>query len=73
MHHYLSKVDWLAELNDHLGKLGCRLQMMFDRDMVLVEEDWANGRNPEDVAEAIANGTHARIEIKPTHAETEQP
>lgn len=73
MHHHLSKPDWLDELNAELSKRDQRRTLDFDRDFVLVEEDWANGREPEDVAEAIAAGTHARIDSKPTHAETEQP
>lgn len=47
MHHFLSKPDWLAELNEDLAKRNVRTALVFDRDFVLVELDWLNGRNPE--------------------------
>lgn len=72
MHHHLSRPDWLEDLNTELAKRGQRNILDFDRDFVLVEEDWANGRDPEDVANAIAAGTHARLEPKPQPA-TAQP
>lgn len=61
MHHFLNKPDWLAEINEYLPKHNCRLVLDFDQHFVFVENDWLNGREPEDVAEAIATGTHTHL------------
>jgi hypothetical protein len=68
MHHHLSRPDWLEDLNTELAKRGLRNVLGFDRDFVLVEEDWANGRYPEDVAGTIADGKHGHVEPKPFNA-----
>lgn len=61
MHHYLSKPDYLQEINEAMTTIGpVRRWLTFDQDFVLVEEDWANGVAPEDVARRIAEGTHSR-------------
>lgn len=67
-----SKPEWLDDLNTQMQKRGLRNLLTFDRDFVLVEEGWSNGREPEDVADAIAAGTHRHVEPKPIHVETEQ-
>ncbi len=64
MHHWMSKPDWLEELNSDLHKLSAGKQPSIPfEDFVLVEEDWALGRQPEDVARTIWEGTHRRIHI----------
>lgn len=63
MHHFLSKPDWLAELNEDLAKRNVRTALVFDRDFVLVELDWLNGRNPDDVADTIAAGEHKLVRL----------
>lgn len=63
MHHYLSKPDWLTELNEDLAKRNVRTALDFDRDFVLVELDWLNGRAPEDVADTIAAGEHKLVRL----------
>lgn len=61
MHHWMSKPDWLDELNDELRKRGSATVLDFDQHFVLVEEDWACGRDTEDVARRIAEDQHERI------------
>lgn len=61
MHNPLTRPQWLQELNDELGRLGVRMSFMFDRDFVLVEEDYLNGEHTDDVARRIAEDTHPRI------------
>lgn len=61
MHHFLSKPDWFADVNEALGKLGFPLILDFDQHFVLVENDWLSGYEPEDVAEKIAHGQHQRV------------
>lgn len=59
MHHYLSKLDYLEEVQDELAERGAlRRDLNFDTDFVLIEEDWANGVSPEDVARRIYEGAH---------------
>jgi hypothetical protein len=65
MHHFLSKPDWLEDLNTDLAKRNVRIALDFDRDFVLVANDWASGFEPEDVADAIAAGTHKHIPLRP--------
>lgn len=59
MRHELSKREYLTELNNELGKLGGK-PLDFDAHIVLVEEDWACGREPEDVARRLVEGAHLR-------------
>lgn len=66
MRHPLSKTDYLAELNSELAKRST-LVLDFDTHMVLVEEDWACGRAPEEVAQRIAEGSHLRVEYFKFH------
>lgn len=59
MHHYLSKPDYLEEVNQELHKRGqVRRFFTFDDHFVLMEEDWSNGVAPEDVARRIHEGVH---------------
>jgi hypothetical protein len=62
MHHYLSKPDYLAEVNEYLAKASTSTRLDFDSHMVLIEEEWANGCEPEDVARRILEGGHLRWE-----------
>lgn len=62
MHHWMSKPDWLDELNEDLAKRNVRIKLDFD-DFVLVENDWVLGREPEDVADTIANGEHSNVHL----------
>jgi hypothetical protein len=62
MRHELSKTDYLAELNKELAKRSTMV-LDFDTHMVLVEEDWACGREPEDVALRISEGSHTAFEV----------
>ena len=61
MRHFLPRAEWLEELNDTLSRRNSSTVLDFDAHFVLVEEQWALGAEPEDVAEAIANGTHPRF------------
>lgn len=54
MHHYLSKEDWLSDVNE-------RLRIRRDGDIPfrlfhLVQLNWEAGQRPEDVAEALNRG-----------------
>ena len=69
MHHFLSKPDWLEELNEDLGKRNVQLSIEWT-DFVLVENDWASGRNPEDVADTIAAGQHKLVRLGPADTNT---
>lgn len=69
MHHFLSKPDWLEELNEDLAKRNVRTRIEWN-DFVLVENDWASGRNPEDVADTIAAGEHSHVHLAVTDIET---
>jgi hypothetical protein len=60
MRHELSKTDYLAELNKELAKRSTMV-LDFDTHMVLVEEDWMCGREPEDVAVRIIEANHERV------------
>lgn len=60
MHHFLSKPDWLEELNDDVKKRGSSRTITWD-EFVLVENDWASGRAPEDVADDIVAGNHKHV------------
>ena len=63
MHHFLSKPDWLEELNEDLAKRNVRSRIEWT-DFVLVENDWASGRAPEDVADDIAAGNHRHVHLQ---------
>lgn len=69
MHHFLSKPDWLEELNEDLGKRNVQLSIEWT-DFVLVENDWASGRNPEDVADTIAADQHKLVRLGPADTNT---
>ena len=58
MHHFLSRPDWLTDVNDAIAKHGRKIALDFDEHWVLVENDWASGYEPEDVGEKIAKGEH---------------
>jgi hypothetical protein len=62
MRHELPKTDYLAELNKELAKRSTMV-LDFDTHMVLVEEDWACGRAPEDVAMRIVEANHPRVTV----------
>lgn len=62
MHHFLSKPDWLEEVNEYLGKRGWQRNIPLS-DFVLVENDWLSGYEPEDVAAAIAKNRHKNFPI----------
>ena len=61
MHHFLSRPDWLTDLNTDLAKRGSTIVLDFDRDWVKVEGEWASGFEPEDVADAIVSGSHKHV------------
>ena len=63
------RTDWLAELNDDLAKRGVTKSIPFE-DFVLVENDWATGRYPEDVADDIVAGKHRHV--KPNIAQAHE-
>lgn len=69
MHHFLSKPDWLADLNEDLAKRGVKQAIPFS-DFVRVEADWASGREPEDVADTIAAGEHRYVHLVAADIET---
>ena len=69
MHHFLSRPDWLEDLNLDLAKLGVKREIPF-ADFVLVENDWLSGREPEDVAAKIAAGDHGHVHLHATDIET---
>lgn len=59
MHHFLSRPDYLQEVNESMTTTApVRRYLDFNIDFVLIEEDWANGVSPEDVARRIYEGTH---------------
>ncbi len=62
MHHYLSKPDWLEELQLDLLKRGCTALVASRITMEYVEEDWLRGRETEDVADDIVAGKHPRFQ-----------
>lgn len=64
MHHTLFKAEWLDQLNQELNKRGLKMELQFDQHMVLVENDWAMGYEPEDVAARIMAGEHRYIQVK---------
>lgn len=70
MHHFLSKPDWLDDVNEYLGKRGTSLKLDFDKHFVLVENDWLSGREPEDVAATIEAGEHRHVHLSASDIET---
>lgn len=56
----MPKPDWLEQLNEDLRKKGFAQDIPW-ADFVKVENDWATGRETEDVAEDIAAGTHKHV------------
>lgn len=67
MHHFLSRPDWLTDLNEELAKRSSNIVLDFDRDFVKVENEWACGFEPEDVADAIVAGTHKHVNAVAAH------
>jgi hypothetical protein len=62
MRHTLSRFHWFVDMNETLKKRGYAHVLDFDEHFVLVENDWASGYEPEDVAEKIATGEHQHSE-----------
>lgn len=70
MRHTLSRLDWFTELNESLQTRHRMNALDFDEHIVLVENDWASGYEPEDVADKIATGEHRYNErFQPTTAD----
>lgn len=63
MHHALIKTEWLDQLCTELQKRNLNIHLDFDKHMVLVENDWAMGYEPEDVADRIMAGQHRYIKV----------
>lgn len=62
-----NKPDWLDELNQHLSMNGIRKRDLLPfADFVLVEEDWAEGKSADAVADEILAGTHPRVPLPVT-------
>jgi hypothetical protein len=64
MHHKLPRTEWMDELVKELAKKGLNMPLQFTDHFVLVEQDWALGYEPEDVATKIMAGEHRYIQVK---------
>ena len=66
MHHYLSKPDWLDEVN----ALVPNVELDFDQHFVFLEHDWNEGAGPGAVAALITTGTHPRLVLRAAEPNT---